>query len=264
MAGKGTDNKNRKPFVKGSPADENSLRQMLKFFGGLLLCGFMTFLVCSMTSFKSGFLRIPVNLAVEVLILLIFHSKGVTLGTDGVIKGEILYKHLERGQEAAPGERRIPFHPFKGFLIGLGGTSVLFILAVILAATAEKQMTGPGTLPSWTEALMRRSEISAPLTAYSQEMPLSFTDFVRIAVRIMMMPFVSMAGSENRDLLLLLERLSPLIMLLPAAAFGIGYLHGPAVRTGVHTDIARSTKKRIADEKHRKETRARKETEQLN
>ncbi len=241
-----------KPFMQGAPTDENTVRQSLKFFGALQITGFMSFLVCSMTAFDSIILRTGINIVIETLILMIFFNKGANLGTDGVARGEILYQHVQKGQEVSESEKRIPYHKFKGFLIGFFGTVLLFALALVLALTAKKQMTGAGTLPSWMEAYMRRTEISGALVSYTQSTPASVTDIIRIVIRIMIMPFVSMAGAENRSFLLLLERISPLLVLLPAVSYGTGYLQGPTARKKVHTEIAANARKRRIREKHEK------------
>ena len=215
----------------------------------ILLIMFMTFLVCSMTAFKSVILRIIVNIAIEALVLVLLYTKGADLGVDAVTRGEILYQHIQKGENVTQNERRIPYHPFKGFVVGVCGSVLLLICAVLLAFTAEKQMTGAGVLPSWTDAFMRRSEISGGLVQYSQADSISFTDIIRIVVRIMLMPFVSMAGSESRDFLLTLERCSPLLVLLPAFSYGTGYLQGPARRRQIHTEIAENARRRTARER---------------
>ena len=253
-----------KPFLTGAPTDEYTLRSALKFFGMTVLILIMTFLVCSLTGFKFTVIRIIVNLFVEGLVLTVLYYKGAELGEDAVARGEILYQHDLKGENIAPSERRIPYHPLKGFLIGLIGSSLILACAILLALTAEKQMTGAGALPSWTDAFMRRSEFRDAVAAYSESTSATFTDFLRLIVRIMMMPFVSMAGSENRDLLLTFERLSPLLVLLPAAAYGFGYLQGPARRKRIHTEIAENTRKRIAREKKARKTRTPREPQQLN
>ena len=245
-----------KPFFRGKPTDENTARQALQFFGVLILVAFMTFLVCTMTSFDSPILRVAINLVIESLILLIYYNKGAALGTEGVSRGEILYQHLQKGEEASESEKRVPFHPAKGFVIGLLGTAPFFILAVILAVSAEKQMTGAGTLPSWTESYLRRSEIGDALVSYTQGASVTFTDILRIIVRLAIMPFISMCGAENRGLLLLAERLSPVLVLLPAIAYGTGYLQGPAMRKKVHTEIAANRRKRMIREKRERKARA--------
>ena len=93
-----TSEKKAKPFTTGAPKDENTVRQALKFFGAMFLVAFMTFLVCSMTSFNNDILRIGINLVIESLIVIIFWNKGAELGTDGVARGEIVYQHLQKGQ----------------------------------------------------------------------------------------------------------------------------------------------------------------------
>ena len=244
-----------KPFIQGKATDENTVRQALKFFGALLLFAFMTFLVCSMTSFDSPVLRIAINVMIETLVLYIFYTKGMSLGTEGVSRGEILYQHLQKGEEAEESEKRVPFHKAKGFVIGLLGTAPFVIVALVLALTATRQMTGSGTLPSWTEAYMRRSEIGDALASYTQGATFTFADGIRIAVRLIVMPFISMCGAENRDIILIVERISPLLVLLPAIAYGIGYLQGPAVRKKVHTEIAANRRKRMIREKRERKAR---------
>ena len=130
-----------------------------------------------------------------------------------------------------------------------------FLIALVFAVTTQKQVTGAGVLPSWTQVYLRRTEIGAPLTAYTEVGGLAISDMLRIFVRIAVMPFVSLAGAENTDGVLLVERLSPLLLLLPALASGIGYLQGVSVRTRVHTEIAENRKKRARREKKARKDR---------
>ncbi len=242
-----------KPFVTGAPTDENTFRQALKFFGIMVMIVFITFIVCSMAGVKSDILRVVINTVVEAAVLLILFSRGADLGTDAVARGEIVYQHNEKGLDITQNERKIPFHKCKGFIIGLIGSAVFFIPALLLAFTAEKQMTTAGTLPSWMDGFMRRSEISGGLAAYSQNGSLGVLDIIRIFVRVTIMPFVAMAGTENRDLLLLIERISPVLVLLPALAYGAGYLQGPSRRKQVHTEIAANTRKRVTRERRERQ-----------
>lgn len=244
-----------KPFLRGTPTDENTVQQALKFFGAMILVAFMSFIVCSMTSFSNNILRIGINIVIETLIILIFFNKGADMGTEGVSRGEILFQHIQKGQEASQSEKRIPFHPAKGFVIGLLGSSLFMILALLLALTAERQMTGAGTLPTWMESYMRRSEISDALAGYSQSAAVSATDIFRIIIRLTIMPFVSICGAENRDLLLTVERLSPALVLIPAAAYGTGYMQGPSRRRKIHTEIAENARRRRIREKRERRAR---------
>ncbi len=244
-----------KPFMRGKPNDENTMRQALKFFGAMILVAFMSFIVCSMTSFNNHILRIGINIVIEALIILIFFSKGADFGTDGVSRGEILYQHIQKGQEASENEKKIPFHAMKGYIVGILGSALFLIGATLLAFTAERQMTGAGTLPSWLDSYMRRSEISDALASYSQSTGITLTDILRIIIRVAIMPFISMCGAENRDLLLVIERISPILVMIPAAAYGTGYLQGPARRRKVHKEIAENARKRRIREKRERRAR---------
>ena len=256
-----------KPFLKGSPTDENTIRQSLKFLGILVITSLMTFLVCSLTSFKSDILRILINIVIETLVVFIFLDRGAALGTDAVARGEIIYQHIEKGIEVSEAEKRIPFHPLKGYVIGFAGSALFMILAVILALTTQRQMTGAGVLPSWLDSYMRRSEVSSALIQYTQSGSVSFTDIIRIAVRMLIMPVISIAGAENRDLLLTIERLSPLFILIPSISYGSGYLLGISRRTRIHSEIAENRRRRASREKRERKARsshAPKGPEQLN
>ena len=242
-----------KPFLKGKPTDERTWKAALTFFGILLVTAIMTFLVCSAASMNIQILRIGLNLAVETLVLFIFYNNAIGRGADAVARGEILWQRKEKGMTFTEKEQAICFHPAKGYMIGLLGTIPILICALLLAVMAERQVTGYGALPSWVSSLQSRNELGDALVAYTVREGISAVDVLRIIVRICVMPFVNMVGAENRDAMLLVEKLSPILVLLPAIAYGTGYLQGKKERTRIHTGIAENRKSRA-----RKERRARK------
>ncbi len=244
-----------KPFLKGNPTDERTVKGALGFFGVLLIVVLMSFIVCSMITMNIPALRIILNLAVVVLVMFILYNHAIGKGADDVARGEILYQRQEKGQSFTEGEKSVCFHPLKGYLTALLGTLPLLICAILLAVMAQRQTTGAGTLPGWLTVYERRSEIGNALVAYTAESGLALEDVLRMIVRIAVMPFVSMVGGENRDGMLLLERLSPLVMLLPACAYGTGYLQGRVERTKIHTGIAESNRRRVRREKKARKAR---------
>lgn len=258
----------RKPFLSGRITDERTLRNSLVFFGTAIVIFFVVMIACASAVFNSTVLRILLNTAVIVLALYIFFNNGTRRGTDDVTRGEILWQKQEKEQEVADSERRMCFHPMKGYVIGLIGSVPFLILTICLAATTTLQMTEAGTLPSWMQSFVRKSDIGAALISYTQPEGMTAVDFIRAIVRIILLPFVNLVGPSNKAGILLLERISPLIMLLPAAAYGTGYLTGKSVRTQVHTAISANEQKRIRTEKKRRAARnrqqSRREPEQLN
>ena len=256
-----------KPFLTGSVTDEQTPMAALGFFGVLILAAFMTFIVCGALTMDSAAVRIALNAAVEILVLLVMYNSAVHKGAEAVARGEILYQKQEKGREFSASERSICFHPGKGFVNALLGTLPVLICAVILAIVARRQTTGAGSLPNWLSAYQGRSDISCALAAYNGNAAMGLEDILRIVVRVSLMPFVSILGSENPDGMLTLERLSPVLVLLPAMAYGLGYLRGWQERTKIHTGIAESNTRRARRErKARKARMARtpKGPEQLN
>lgn len=242
-----------KPFLTGTAKDGNTFKNALRLFGTIVIVAVMSFLVCSMTAFDSVILRALINASIIILTMYIYYNSGTQLGTEDVTRGEILYNRQERNQPISESERRLCFHSAKGFIIGLLAIIPFFLLALALALTAQAVKTGAGVLPSWMESYLRRGEIGGALVSYTQPEAMGFVDILRIAVRLAIMPWVSIVGNADRSGMLLLERLSPLVMLLPAVAYGFGYLSGKSVRTRVHTEIAENARRR-----RRKEIRARK------
>ena len=255
-----------KPFLTGSPTDERTLKSALGVLGVLVIMVVMTFLVSSMLTMKNDVLRILLNIMVEVLVLFVLYSGAINKGAEAVARGEILYQRQEKGLTFAASERAICFHPLKGYITALIASIPILICGILLAVLAQKQTTGAGSLPGWLSAYQRRSDIGDPLVAYTAQTGMSLEDILRMIVRISLMPFVSMIGAENRGAMLLLERLSPLLMLLPVCAYGTGYLQGRKERVRIHTGIAENRRIRARREKKARKNRTvrPKTPEQLN
>lgn len=256
-------NKSRQPvkpvtrsFLRGRPVDERTAGQAAGFFGVLILISVLTFLVSSAMGMQNSVLRIGANALIVIVVMLIMYSNAISRGTDAVARGEILYQRQEKGQSFTAAERAVCFHPLKGYVTGFLGTLPLLICAIALAVTAQRQTTGIGALPGWLSSYQRRSEIGDALAAYAVHEGITLEEVLRIIVRMAIMPFVTMVGSENRDGLLMVERLSPLLVLLPALAYGTGYLRGPMERTKVHTGIAQSKLARARKERRERKARA--------
>ncbi len=246
-----------KPFLTGDPIDSTTWKTALFFLGGLAVCAILYLIVCGVMSFDNLPLRILLNGAVVFVTASIFYSSGISQGSVAVNNGEIMHHRREVGGEIGKEELSRCYHPLKGYLTGFLGTVPLLICAIILAIIAKRQFTGLGALPTWLSGLEAREEIGAPLTFYHASTALGLEGILRVIVRLAIMPFVNMVGAANADGLLTLERFSPLITLIPFIAYGFGYTQGVQVRTKVHTDIARNTRKRAKkNQKKRRQAQA--------
>ena len=258
-----------KKFVTGTATDENTVKNSFVFFGSLLIVFFMSFIVSLTTSAAGGILRIAIGAAVIVLALYVFFNRGNVHGTEAVTRGEIVWQKEERGQTAAEAEKRVCYHPLKAFLIGFLGTLPFIVAAFVLAMNTKIMTTTAGTLPSWLQGYLRRDEVAGPLAAYTQSTAMNLTDILRIVIRFAVMPFINLVGSSDYAGVYTVEKLSPLLLMMPACAYGAGYLCGPGLRARVHTAISENNRKRIRKEKRERRIRTGisakpKETKRLN
>lgn len=233
-----------KPFLTGNPVDTTTGKSALLIFGSLLVVAVLYLIVCSMMMFDSLALRIVVNGLVVFLTLAVFYSSGMSQGSVAVNNGEIMHHRRETGAQILPEELARSYHPLKGFLTGLAGTLPLFLCALVFAFITSKQMTGIGALPSWVAALEGREEVGPALAFYRTGGGWTLESILRIIIRLSLMPYVNMIGSSNAEGLLLLERLSPILVLFPGLAYGVGYTQGVKVRSRVHADIAKNVRKK--------------------
>ena len=255
-----------KPYMKGAMTDNRVAGSALKLFLGTLAMMVAYVMVGVMMSWDSKVLSIVVNSIILLSAWMIFHQTGASAGADAVNQGEIMYARQEKGRPVEEWERRQCFHPFKGFLVGLLGCLPLVICSVLLAVTAQRQMSSLGTLPAWLTPFEARPEIGGALAYYHETGSMTLEAAMRFVVRMSVMPWVNMVGAKDKDAMLILERVTPLLNLIPGLVYGLGYMSGVEIRSTVHTSIAEG--KRKARRKQKKEQRRRQQTrrgpEQLN
>lgn len=256
-----------KPYLKGDIMDRTTMPGALKFFGGTVGMAVVFLILGVMMNLEAQWLNLAFNVAILLSAYLFFHQIGMTTGADAVNQGEIMYARQEKGRPVADWERSMCFHPLKGLISAIIGSLPLFLCSLVLAFIAERQVSGLGSLPSWLSGIEGREEIGAALAYYHETAGMSLESALRLVIRMATMPFVNIVGAADKDGMLLLERISPILNLLPAFAYGIGYMGGVGVRTNVHTNIALGKKK--AKRKQAKERRARRQQtrrgpEQLN
>ncbi len=244
-----------KPYLKGDMIDRTTIPGALKFFAATVVMAVVFLVVCMMMNWEQPWMNIAINSAVLLLTYMMFGQFGMNAGADAVNQGEIMYSRQEKGRPVADWERKLCYHPLKGLLTGLIGSIPIVLCSLVLALVAERQMSGIGTLPSWVGSMENRPEFGDALAVYHETGSLTLQSTMRLIVRMTTMPFVNMIGAGNSEGMLLMERISPLLNLLPAVAYGLGYINGVGVRATVHTNIALGKKK--AKRKQAKERRSR-------
>lgn len=257
----------QKPYLTGKVIDRGLPGGALKFFGFMMLMIFVYFMSIVVSSVESRLLTILINGAILCTTWLIFWQSGMTAGADAVTQGEIMYQRREKGRPVADWEEEQCYHPLKGFIVALIGSLPVVLCCLVLALIAQRQMTGIGVLPGWVSTFEGRPEIGGGLSYYHQETKMTLEAVLRVIDHMVVMPWVSIVGPDDKDGILLLERISPLLALIPAVVYGVGYALGTQERAAVHSNIALGKKKQM--KKQRKERKARQKAarsgpEQLN
>ena len=140
----------------------------------------------------------------------------------------------------------------------------LFLIAAVLALTTSRQITTAGALPAWMSSMAEDPEFSSALSAYVVGQSIGVTDILRVLIRMELLPWVNLIGSENSGALLIMERLSPVLVLIPGLCYGWGYTRGVNERSRVHTSIAAGNRRRARKEAKARKARAASTPKQLN
>ena len=81
---------------------------------------------------------------------------------------------------------------------------------------------------------------------------------------MLLFPYINIVGTDNYDTMLLMDRLSPVLVLITPLFYALGYLRGPSLRALVHGNIRLNKRRHNRKERKAREQRARKpETKEL-
>jgi len=252
-----------KPYLRGSCLSRDAFKKGGKVLVHYLIFVFIYIVMSTVMNFDSRALTWIVNAAAVLLCAFILFSDGAREGENQVALGEIAYGKKEAGKEVKAEEQARCYHPLKCVVSVLVGLLPLLILTCIHAFTAQKQVYQLQTLPEWVSSFGADSDVMRPLRYYTEWAGLGFLDILRIAVTLLIFPFKQIARSYGADAVLLADRLSPLLLFVPALGYMIGYWTGPRTRALVHTNISKSNK-RVLRRRQKAEKAAARRTEKKN
>ena len=240
-----------KPYLKGNAFSALAVKR-----GGKILVYVLIFLVFnlfigSVFSFDSQFLRILLNGLQTAVYAMVLFFDGMNTGDGDVGFAEIQYAHHQAGETISKEDRDHCFHSAKGFVTVLCGLLPVILICLAFALTTKKNTYTLQVLPSWVAAFSAQEEIAAPLAYYGRNVPFTVLDALRVFVRILLYPVYNMIGARNADAVLLADRLSPALVLVPFLFYGIGYIFGVRSRAMMHGGMALARR-------HRKKTSGKK------
>ncbi len=252
----------KKPYLRGKAFSALAFRRGLRILSYVLVSAVLYFFLGQLMVIDIVWLRVLINSAIIFAFCALLYGSGARDGETDVSFGEIAWNRREQGQEVSEADLAKCYHPLKGFAAVLLGTLPLVLLCLVYALIAVRDHYTLGSLPSWMTGYLHRQDIGLALAYYQDRAGIGIADILRLVVRLLIFPFVNMAGSRNADALLLIERLSPLLVLVAPMFYGIGYLRGEHYRAMVHGGIAANARRQARRKKKQQQPR-RQEPRQL-
>ncbi|MDR0928284.1 MAG: hypothetical protein LBM74_01045 [Oscillospiraceae bacterium] len=242
------------------------LRGGLRMLGYQLIFGFLGFMFAPTLITASPVIRIGLLGLMVLGVWGMLFMDGVSRGEQDCALGGTLDKLTKKGQytpSAAENARR--FDRLRGALQPLVGILPLLLAAVYVSLTAVPYSYTLQDAPAWLAPYANRPEVSGALTYLADAgMVPALTDYVRIAVRFVLFPYVGLMGEMGDAASLWFDRLSPLILLLMPILAAVGYQFGPQQRAKTVKKLAeakyaprkrlkQAAKKRLSSEPEKKQ-----------
>ena len=244
----------KKPYVKGTLYSTHALKHTFKILGLYVVYMIFFLIIGASLSFDNVLLNLLLNLGAVVATVGMTYMEGLRNGDTDVSVGEILYMRKETGRTIDRIDLERSYHPVKGVLTALAGSGLFLLMALVHAVLAEPQYYTLGVLPGWVQTVTA-DEVQLPLAYYNRETSFELVDLLRILTRISVMPYINLVGTDSIRGMLLVDRLSPVLIMLPAIGYVVGYLRGPVSRAYTHGNIAANTRRH--KRKQQKELKAR-------
>lgn len=206
------------------------IRPALMLMAAPLLVGLVSLIVAPVLMIENNALRVLFNSILLALVGLLLFNSGATRGEKDAQNSVRLMRDMKNGHQPTDGERAVCFHPLKGICTALLGALPWVLLAGALAILSKPYTYTLQDLPSYLGAYRRRWDIGAPLTYYNIVYAIAPVDILRVLVRLGIMPFVYIGGDLSDTLSLLLDRISPLLVLVLPLLYAVGYQLGPHYR----------------------------------
>lgn len=233
-----------RPYLKGHAVSLLAARRGLRILAYQIAFAFIFLMIGPLLSFDALILRLITNLGMVAGLMALLYAEGTRAGVEDVTFAQIALQRQQDGKTIEGRELDRCYHPAKGFVTALLGALPLLLISMVFALTVQPRQYVLGGLPDWVSAYERRADIELALSYYHKQRALALPEMLGIAVRLFILPFINMVGQDATGAQYLLDRLSPLLILLPPCAYGVGYLRGPALRAQVHGAIEKDTRRR--------------------
>ena len=242
-------------YLRAPLLSKDTFKLAVKCFFSILLSA-IAYLVCMVLfTADNDIFKIVVSLAIVGVALLFQYSSGITKGVAQCTFAEILFINKQEGKLVSTQELNKAYNPLKGIVAVLIGASPFILIAIVYAFITSYDYYSLGALPTWLNPYRLQGEFADALSYYSTAYTFSLQDFLKIIVRLLVFPFVSIADIFGKEAILWVERFSPILLLIAPMGYGIGYFYGENERKKILKGILIGDKKKKRTEKKARKAR---------
>ncbi len=251
-----------KPYLKGPAFNSGVIKLAMKLFSYQIIFVVLYLLMSMPLSSGSTVLRAVVALAVVLICGTFVFAEGQRVGVSEAAHGEISYNRREEGKEVDPKDLNQSFNPVKPVIVVAIAVLIPFLICLAYALVATQEEYTLQLLPSWASSASGFDD-AAGLAYYNAGRAFGIQDLLRILTRTLIFPFVTIVPTTEYAARLTVDRLSPILVILPFLGYLPGYWTGRRLRANMHGDIDKN-KRRVNRQRklaERKREERRKSTE---
>ncbi|NMD39049.1 MAG: hypothetical protein GYA87_10275 [Christensenellaceae bacterium] len=228
----------------GKPFGKSAFKLGIRVFLSMFALIFVFLIFGSLLVFKNRIVSIAVNSSFIILCFYFMFMNGMSSGESNAAHSEIVFKKMLIGEPVDAINKDKCFHKLKGVSAVLIGLSPFLVLTIIFAAITTKQYYTLGSLPAWVNTYRYQTDLGLALDYYYQFDPITFFDILRVIVRASTMPFFSMFNDAGVNTIYLLEKLTPLLIMVVPSGFALGYTFGEKSRIKINASIKANQKRK--------------------
>lgn len=228
MAGKQTKAKaqEKTPILRAQHIYPDMRKMAGKVLSYIAIYAFLSLVLSAVTG-GGTIWGMALNIVLLVCFFLLELMEGGTRGERDVTMSRTVEGRLrEKNVQPEKDELARCYGPRKAFIAFGLAVSGFFLCAVVVALAAKPYTYTLQDLPSWLSAYTGRDDVGGALEYYTVTGGASVVDYLRILVRACILPFVNLFP-DVQAASYLIDRLSPLFILILPISYPLGYLMGP-------------------------------------
>ena len=220
--------KAKKPLRRAQRWGKRVLPMAGRMVPMVILIAIMGLMFTALQALEIYWLRAVIAAAVSAVMAFLLYSEGLNSGVLDANASRNYMQAQADGRSLTQAEDAACYHPVKALCAALVIFGVPLLLSVILALNAREYTYVLQSLPKWlTQTYGVREDVMGPLGAYGQSAGMAMLDWVRMFVRLFILVFINLF-EDPQKMTAMVDRLSPLMIVIMPIAYMIGYLASPS------------------------------------